>query len=267
MKEFFVRSVSGLLYVALIVFSAYWSNLTLLIVVFVFSSLALFEFQKLIHNKSPISFVVFGILAFQFYNEQVPPAIHYFLLGLTLTTSLYLTYCLFKEKKLPSAAYQKSALSFFYLVGSGYFILATTKLSGLKDNYFTLLMYLLIWTNNSFAYLFGKNWGKNVLFPSISPKKTWEGFLGGGLVCLAIGLVLMFFTTDFPKWIFPLLAIVIITTATIGDLIQSKFKREAKVKDSGSLIPGHGGFFDRMDSVLYTAPFVYLVLKLYEYVS
>jgi phosphatidate cytidylyltransferase len=77
----------------------------------------------------------------------------------------------------------------------------------------------------------------------------------------------MFFTTDFPKWIFPLLAIVIITTATIGDLIQSKFKREAKVKDSGSLIPGHGGFFDRMDSVLYTAPFVYLVLKLSEYVS
>ena len=76
----------------------------------------------------------------------------------------------------------------------------------------------------------------------------------------------MILNTGLEKWIFPVLAVVIISTATIGDLIQSKFKREAKVKDSGSLIPGHGGFFDRMDSVLYTAPFVYLVLILFEYV-
>ena len=76
----------------------------------------------------------------------------------------------------------------------------------------------------------------------------------------------MFLNTGLVKWIFPVLAVVIISTATIGDLIQSKFKREAKVKDSGSLIPGHGGFFDRMDSVLYTAPFIYLILKLSEYV-
>ena len=266
-REFLVRSISGLLYVALIAISAYWSNLALLIVVFLFSSLALFEFQKLIGYKNPILYVVFGALALQLYNEQVHPVLHYILLGSTLTTSLYLTYCFFKEKTLPSAPFQKSGLSFFFLVGSGYFILATTKIPGLEDNYFTLLMYLLIWTNNSFAYIFGKNWGKTLLFPSISPKKTWEGFWGGGLLCLAIGLALMLLETELPKWIFPLLAIVIVPAATIGDLIQSKFKREANVKDSGSLIPGHGGFFDRMDSVLYTAPFVYLVLKLSEYVS
>jgi len=180
----------------------------------------------------------------------------------------YLTYCLFKVKKLPSAPYQKSALSFFYLVGSAYFILATTKLSGLENNYFTLLMYLLIWTNNSFAYLFGKRGEKHTLSFNFT-KKNMGRFLGRRteFVWLSLDLYECWITTDFPKWIFPLLAIVIVTTATIGDLIQSKFKREAKVKDSGSLIPGHGGFFDRMDSVLYTAPFVYLVLKLSEYVS
>jgi phosphatidate cytidylyltransferase len=128
-------------------------------------------------------------------------------------------------------------------------------------------MFALIWTNNSLAYVFGKRWGKTLLFPSISPKKTWEGFWGGGLSCLAISFLLMLLDTGLEKWIFPLLAIVIVLTATIGDLIQSKFKREALVKDSGSLIPGHGGFFDRMDSVLYTAPFIYLVFKISEYVS
>ena len=127
-------------------------------------------------------------------------------------------------------------------------------------------MYSFVWTNNCFAYIFGKYLGKKLLFPSISPKKTWEGFWGGGLGCFGLGLLLMFLNTGLVKWIFPVLAVVIISTATIGDLIQSKFKREAKVKDSGSLIPGHGGFFDRMDSVLYTAPFIYLILKLSEYV-
>lgn len=267
MKELLVRSISGLFYVSLIVFSAYWSNLALLIVIFIFSSLALFEFQKLIHHKSPVSFLVFALLVFQFYNQQIHPVMHYTLLVLTLTSSLYLTYCLFKEKAFPSEPFQKSGLSFLYLVGSGYFILATTKLPGLENNFITLLMYLFIWTNNSFAYIFGKRWGKRLLFPSISPKKTWEGFWGGGLSCLAIGFVLMYFQTGLPKWIFPLLAIIIFLTANIGDLIQSKFKREAKVKDSGSLIPGHGGFFDRMDSVLYSAPFVYLILKFSKYVS
>ncbi len=267
MRELLVRSISGLLYVALIVFSAYWSTSAFLIVIFVFSSLALFEFQKLIHHKSPISFIVFGLLAYQLYNNQVNLVLHFIFLGLTIAMSLYLTYCLIKEKRFPSEPFQKSGLSFFYLVGCGYFILASTKLKGLDTNLLTLLIYLFVWTNNCFAYIFGKNWGKNLLFPSISPKKTWEGFWGGGLSCLILGLALMFLDTELPKWNFPLLAIVIVLTATVGDLIQSKFKREAKVKDSGSLIPGHGGFFDRMDSVLYTAPFVYLILKLSEYVS
>ena len=267
MRELFVRSISGLLYVTLIVFSAYWSNLALLIVIFVFSGLALLEFQKLIRYKSPISFLVFGLLAYQFQRNQVPESLHHALLSLTLLTSLYLTYCLIAKKKFPSAPFQKSGLSFFYLVGSAYFILATTKLTGLENNSTTLVMYLLIWTNNSFAYVFGKRWGKTLLFPSISPKKTWEGFWGGGLSCILLSLVLMNLDTELANWIFPVLAIVIVVTATLGDLIQSKFKREAKVKDSGSLIPGHGGFFDRMDSVLYAAPFVYLIFKITEYVS
>jgi phosphatidate cytidylyltransferase len=267
MRELLVRSVSGLLYVFLIVFSAYWSNLLFLIILFLFSTLALIEFQKLIAYKSPIPFLLFALLAYQFYNQTVHPTLHYSFLGLTIFTCLYLTYCLFANKAFPSAPFQRSGLTLFYLVGTSYFILATTELSASGKNFVTLIMYYLIWTNNSMAYVVGKRWGKTLLFPSISPKKTWEGFWGGVLGCVSISILLMMADTGLPKLVFPVLALVVVIAATLGDLIQSKFKREAHVKDSGSLIPGHGGFFDRMDSVLYTAPFVYLVFKLSDYVS
>jgi phosphatidate cytidylyltransferase len=134
-------------------------------------------------------------------------------------------------------------------------------------NGITLSMYFLIWTNNSFAYLAGKKWGKTPLFPEVSPKKTWEGFWGGAFACFLLSIVLLSLHPEFKFWVFPILALIIIVAATLGDLIQSKFKREAQVKDSGSLIPGHGGFYDRMDSVLYTAPFVNLFLIFVNYVS
>jgi len=267
MRELLIRSVSGVLYAALILVSACWSQLAFISVLFVFSTLALVEFQKLIRHKSPVSFLLFGLLTYQFYTQTLAPSLYQGFLLLTLLTSGYLTYCLLKNKDYPSAPFQRSGLTFFYLIGSGFFLLATTSLAASEPNTLTLSMFVLIWTNNSFAYLFGKRWGKTLLFPSISPKKTWEGFWGGALSCFVVSMVFLFLNTGIEKWVFPLLALLIVVTATLGDLIQSKFKREAHVKNSGSLIPGHGGFFDRMDSVLYTAPFVYLVFKISEYVS
>ncbi|MEK9787273.1 MAG: phosphatidate cytidylyltransferase [Flavobacteriaceae bacterium] len=267
MRELLLRTVSGLLYAALIVFSAYWSPLAFLVVLGTFSILALFEFQKLIGHKSPITFLFFGLLAYHIFNQTVHPLLHYSLLFLTLSYSLYLTYCLFTQKKYPAAPLQRTGLSFFYLIGSAYFILSTTLFLEDGKPLVTLLMYILIWTNNSTAYLIGKRWGKNLLLPAISPKKTWEGFWGGLLGSLVLSLLFLLIFEDYPFWFFPFLALFIAISATLGDLIQSKFKREAHVKDSGSLLPGHGGFFDRMDSVLYTAPFVYLLFKFSFYVS
>ena len=103
MRELLVRTVSGLLYVALIVFSACWSQPSFLIVLFVFSTLALIEFQKLTKHKSPVSFLLFGLLTYQFYTQNVHPTLNYGLLILTLLTSLYLTYCLLKDVNYPSA--------------------------------------------------------------------------------------------------------------------------------------------------------------------
>jgi len=267
LKELKLRSLSGLLYVALIISSALYSDLSFILVVFIFSSLALYEFQKLIKYRSPVPFLLFALVVFQFYEQKIHHNLQLSLLGLSVSTNLVLTYLLLSHKNITLQPLQKLVVTFFYIISSAYFIVATSSLESSIANGISISMYLLIWVNNSFAYLFGKRWGKTPLFKKISPKKSWEGFWGGAAMCLLISFVLIPYHPDYPRWTFPFLAIVIAIAATVGDLIQSKFKRQAAVKDSGSLIPGHGGFYDRMDSVLYTAPFIFLLLMLIRYVS
>lgn len=125
---------------------------------------------------------------------------------------------------------------------------------------------MLIWVNDSFAYLTGKNFGKHKLYSKISPKKTIEGF-AGGFIAAIIGGVFIFYLSNshsLAHWI--VIAAIVSVFGTIGDLIQSKFKRQAGVKDSGKIMPGHGGIFDRLDSILYASPFVFLYLQIITYV-
>ena len=104
----------------------------------------------------------------------------------------------------------------------------------------------MVWVNDSFAYLIGKNFGKQKLFPSISPKKTVEGFLGGLLfACISSYFIAKYTNTlEFTQWL--ILAIIVSVFGTLGDLIESKYKRQAGVKDSGVIMPGHGGLLDRL---------------------
>ena len=126
-----------------------------------------------------------------------------------------------------------------------------------------LFMFILTWTFDTFAYLFGVRFGKHKIMPSISPKKSWEGF-GGGFVFTIIASYLSYsFFLKFEDIRIPLIISIILPfTATLGDFIESHYKREAGVKDSGNLIPGHGGILDRMDAFMITIPAIYILTKL-----
>lgn len=127
---------------------------------------------------------------------------------------------------------------------------------------------ILIWTNDTFAYLVGKNFGKNKLFPSISPKKTIEGFAGGMFFTIISSLLLSKFYTESNLTIWIVIAVIISIFSTLGDLIQSKFKRVAGIKDSGKIMPGHGGILDRLDSIIFVIPFInlyFLILHIIKY--
>ena len=121
----------------------------------------------------------------------------------------------------------------------------------------------IIWASDTFAYLTGKAFGKHKLFERISPKKTIEGFLGGLVGAMIISILIDIYSVR-PMWQWIILAVVLVVTGTIGDLVESSFKRAAKVKDSGTILPGHGGLLDRLDSLLFASPFAYLTLVIFE---
>ena len=123
-----------------------------------------------------------------------------------------------------------------------------------------LVFFLLIvvWIGDAGAYYFGKSFGKHKMSPRISPKKTVEGLVGGILTAIAAAVVIHFtFFPQFPVVHAAIAGVVLSVTGVIGDLAESMWKRSAEVKDSGTLLPGHGGFLDRFDSVFYTTPILY----------
>ena len=127
---------------------------------------------------------------------------------------------------------------------------------------FLWVMFLGTWSSDTFAYFAGSFFGKHKMCPAVSPKKTVEGFLGGLVgttaVVAALGCAL-----DFSVSLMALLGVLLAITATVGDLAESIIKRYTGVKDSGRLIPGHGGVLDRFDSVMFTAPFVYYFIQVF----
>jgi phosphatidate cytidylyltransferase len=125
-----------------------------------------------------------------------------------------------------------------------------------------LFMFILTWTFDTFAYLLGVKFGKHKIMPSISAKKSWEGFAGGFVfTIIAAYITSKYLLTIDPQFIIIITALLPFT-ATLGDFIESYYKRKAGVKDSGNFIPGHGGMLDRMDAFMITIPLIYTLTKL-----
>lgn len=275
MKELLTRGISGLLYVTLLIASMYWEN-ALLIVLYIFGLVSLAEFRKLIKlNSFIIPAIIFSVLYFGFWywsmihnsNTGTNEAIQ-ILLVITIFVNLFLIKDLFTFNKIPLFESKRYIATTFYLSSGFVFMLL---IANYLNSFTPLLLlggFILVWVNDSFAYIVGKNFGRQKLFPSISPKKTVEGFLGGLLFsCISSYFISAYMdeTLSFTSWL--ILAIIVSVFGTLGDLIESKFKRQADVKDSGVIMPGHGGLLDRLDSIIFAAPFIYLFLRILSYVS
>lgn len=158
-------------------------------------------------------------------------------------------------------------------------MLLTNNIYFSKGGYFLLIVFGLIWLYDSACYGFGTLFGKRPLFKRVSPKKTIEGMVGGVLFMLVVSWYLAPLLTRLQVsaltttanslsqvyWV--VLALIIVVTATFGDLVESLLKRSLDVKDSGSIMPGHGGFLDRFDAYFLTVPFVYLALWLFNQID
>jgi phosphatidate cytidylyltransferase len=125
-----------------------------------------------------------------------------------------------------------------------------------------LLMFILTWTFDTFAYLFGVRFGKTKIMPSVSPKKSWEGFAGGFIFTVLASFITTHYFLEVDNSIALAMSLFLPFTATLGDFTESYFKRQAGVKDSGNFIPGHGGMLDRMDAFMITIPVLYIYLNI-----
>ncbi|GAA4963211.1 phosphatidate cytidylyltransferase [Algibacter aquimarinus] len=273
MKETLVRSLSGLIYVILLLICICFEQ-ALIALFFIFGLISMGEFKKLIQLKSNIPYFIFTLLYAVFAYWQLVlntddgfDEITQILMVITIFVELFLIKDLFSGKTIPLFSSKRFILTTFYLSSGFVFLILIANYFSEYNPNILLGSFILVWVNDSFAYLVGKNFGKQKLFEKISPKKTVEGFLGGLFFsCIASYFIATFTNTlTFNSWL--ILSIIISVFGTLGDLIESKFKRQANVKDSGVIMPGHGGLLDRLDSIIFAAPFIYLFLRILQYVS
>ena len=276
MKNLMVRTLSGLVLVAVFVgavLGSQWSFGALLLLILVGGQT---EFYKLARETglSPqrwmglavgvllfaLNFIVFRQFS-RSVTDEAGGAVLYLLLYIGLLLPTLFVCELFRRSATPLANLGATLLGVLYVAVPLSLLLYVPVLAG--DCVWrpeTVLCYIfIIWANDVFAYLVGMTFGRHRLCERLSPKKSWEGFFGGLAGAVVTGLAAAY-ALDANYWVWGGLALVASLSGVAGDLVESMFKREAGVKDSGQVIPGHGGVLDRFDALLLSAPFVFVYM-------
>lgn len=269
MNESIVRTLSGIVYIAILITATLFSATTFLILFGIFLLLAVLEFCNLVNlNKAialtltVIGFGLFGIYISSDFGNNLSLSIA------ALLVSFLLLYHLFRRANpaQKDTAY-KIVLLTGYVIIPFLLIIRLSVVTGEYNPYLIIGAFIIIWTNDTFAYIVGKLFGRHKLFERISPKKTVEGFLGGLVFAIIGSYILSLFYQFLSPAVWIASGVILVVFGTLGDLIESQFKRNAGVKDSGTIMPGHGGVLDRLDSIIFAIPFLFLFHQIINYVS
>ena len=275
-KNLGVRIVTGIVFITVLMAGILYNQYSYLLIFSLITGLALYEFYGLISktknadlNKTLNTFgglllFIGGYFFFSSPDKQMITLVPYGIFILSLFISeLFLK----GTNPIQSLAYA--------VLGQIYLAIPLSLLSYLAFGYdvanntyhyaFLLALFVFIWVNDSFAYLTGSLFGKHRMFERISPKKSWEGFVGGALFTIAASILFANFFTQLPVWGWIGFAIILIIFGTLGDLVESLFKRTLNVKDSGNLLPGHGGILDRIDSVIFSIPALFIYIEIVSF--
>ena len=271
MKKFFIRLATGAVFVAVLLAAILYNNISFGVLFAIITCLAVNEFCNLVHEykKTTVSTaiaVVGGMYLFlaMFMMDKVKEPLMLFIPYLML-----LVYNLIREiyKKEGSTLdnYAYFALSQIYAALPFALLNILTGFGGAGYNYIMpLSIFIFLWCSDSGAYCVGSLIGRRRLFERISPKKSWEGSIGGGIIAIIAGYVISLFYPTLGTWQWMGMAAVVVVTGTYGDLIESCMKREMGIKDSGNILPGHGGILDRFDSAMLAIPSVAIYLYILE---
>lgn len=269
---FFTRLGSAAVFSAIMLLAFLTNEWSFIALFFVVNILCLREYifivEKILHTQfsknEKMNFILIGISTFtlicclpinmcnNFISTFLSNFLFYFL-GLSI--GAFITFFIFKKNK----------KAIYLLTGIGYISLSLGLLVQIRFQSLLLpvIFLLFIWMNDTLAYLTGSFIGKTPFFPSISPKKTIEGTLGGIVFTMIFAATWGYFVDWFPMWQWITFGLIASIIGTIGDLIESKLKRLANIKDSGNLMPGHGGALDRFDSLLLVSSIAFLFCVLF----
>ena len=261
MTNLLKRATSGFIYAVLFITAILYSKESYIVLISLFGFISIREFLNLLKFNNIIIYMLFIGLIYLPFSSSDSSVLIDVLLVLSISGSIQLLVNLFiKKKNYPSNTIQKIDISIRYLLLSFAFLLLLPFINGGYEVSVILSLIIFIWVNDSFAFFVGKNLGKRKLFESVSPKKTIEGFLGGVFFTLITAFLVSYFCDFLSLTNLLVISLIASILGTIGDLVESKFKRQANTKDSGTIMPGHGGILDRLDSLLFVAPFVYLYI-------
>lgn len=260
-QDILKRAIFGALFLVITLAAISYSVYTWAILAMIYSLGCLYEFTKLDpiakNGKTLIRIAGFliwsSVFVFLFTEELL-----YLISWILILPLIFLTTLNANDNR-PFTQASAFLISIFYTVLP--FVSLVMMGIGLEDGEYhfelIILLFMLIWANDSFAYLFGRMLGKNKMAPNISPGKSWEGFAGGAIMTLVISLIIAHYFIDIELIHIAMMVIIVVPMGVLGDLVESKWKRSLEIKDSGKFLPGHGGFLDRFDSILISAPIIF----------
>lgn len=268
MNNFIKRTIFGALFVIVLLSGivihplAFW---------FVFTGITLlgtYEFFQLIQKNSCQPQIALGMLSATLLFAACFTYAHW---GITSVFSLFVLSTVFipiaemyrkKENPFGNIAYTFMGLLYVALPFSLLNFLVFPF--GDQNYHWEILMgiFILIWANDTGAYLVGSTIGKHRLFERISPKKSWEGSIGGGVITLGIAYLCSLYPTELNTLQWIVAGLLVVVFGSLGDLVESLLKRSINIKDSGNIIPGHGGILDRFDAILLVAPVIFVFLQI-----
>lgn len=275
-KNILLRASTGLVFIITVIFGVRYNMFTANILLSVILIIGTAEITKAFSNKGEvfkllsviISFLIFDaiILSFQFNNQIL-------LYALPILISTPLLFELFLSKNSTNSlqklgnTYISIAYPLFGVIGMYLVLFKTTEGGVIFQPMYLITIFVAIWLNDTFAYLTGMFFGRTKLFERVSPNKTWEGTFGGVIISLVLTNLFIqnFVQSEISSTYWSIIIIITVITGNIGDLIESILKRKLEIKDSGKILPGHGGILDRFDSIFFAAPFVAVLIKILDY--
>ena len=282
MNNFWTRTITGLSMVFILLAALWFSGWVFAVIFLVITILGLWEFYGLISNENCHPQKLYGTFAgaFLFLTAALMYLIPWTLskeevtmlamIPFLITVPLFfLTFIIeiYRNKPNPLMNIATTTLGFFYIALPFSMLLYFSQPESLHFLGMPVILvgyFAFTWIYDTMAYLYGRQFGKHKFFERISPKKTWEGTIAGAVVTFALAFGLHFLVPDMPLSDWLALACMVVFFGTHGDLVESLLKRSLNIKDSGTILPGHGGILDRFDTMLISAPFVFLYFFLHH---